>query len=126
MGIERQQLHSSLRFSLGASTTAAEIEDDGGGHERDHLVVAGPDGEQLDADQPDEPRPDEIAFVGRAYQHLLDTQRGDEADTAGLRRKARVDAKLEKLSTSATLRSSARSAGSFSQRQYGNGAITRR
>lgn len=31
------------------------------------------------------PRPDEIAFVGRAYQRLLDTQRGDAAETAGLR-----------------------------------------
>jgi len=31
------------------------------------------------------PRPDEIAFVGRAYQRLLDTQRGDDAETAGLR-----------------------------------------
>ena len=32
------------------------------------------------------PRPDEIAFVGRAYQRLLDTQRGHDEDTAGLRR----------------------------------------
>lgn len=32
------------------------------------------------------PQPDEIAFVGKAYQRLLDTQRGDDADTAGLRR----------------------------------------
>lgn len=32
------------------------------------------------------PQPDEIAFVGKAYQRLLDTQQGDEADTAGLRR----------------------------------------
>jgi aspartate racemase len=32
------------------------------------------------------PRPDEIAFVGRAYQRILDTQRGDDGDTAGLRR----------------------------------------
>ena len=31
------------------------------------------------------PRPDEIAFVGRAYQRLLDSQQGDAADTAGLR-----------------------------------------
>jgi aspartate racemase len=31
------------------------------------------------------PRPDEIAFVGRAYQRLLDTQRGHDEDTAGLR-----------------------------------------
>ena len=31
------------------------------------------------------PRPDEIAFVGRAYQRLLDTQQGDAAETAGLR-----------------------------------------
>lgn len=32
------------------------------------------------------PRPDEIAFVGSAYQRILDTQRGNDADTAGLRR----------------------------------------
>jgi aspartate racemase len=32
------------------------------------------------------PRPDEIAFVGKAYQRILDTQKGDAADTAGLRR----------------------------------------
>ncbi|MDP1748555.1 MAG: amino acid racemase [Reyranella sp.] len=32
------------------------------------------------------PRPDEIAFIGKAYQRILDTQKGDEADTAGLRR----------------------------------------
>jgi len=32
------------------------------------------------------PQPDEIAFVGQAYQRLLDTQQGDDADTAGLRR----------------------------------------
>jgi len=32
------------------------------------------------------PQPDEIAFVGRAYQRILDTQRGDDGDTAGLRR----------------------------------------
>ena len=32
------------------------------------------------------PEPDEIAFVGQAYQRLLDTQQGDDADTAGLRR----------------------------------------
>ena len=31
------------------------------------------------------PRPDEIALVARAYQRLLDTQRGDDAETAGLR-----------------------------------------
>jgi len=31
------------------------------------------------------PRPDEIAFVGRAYQRILDTQRGHDEDTAGLR-----------------------------------------
>ena len=31
------------------------------------------------------PRPDEIAFVGRAYQRLLDTQTGHDEDTAGLR-----------------------------------------
>jgi aspartate racemase len=32
------------------------------------------------------PRPDEIAFVGKAYQRILDTQTGDADDTAGLRR----------------------------------------
>jgi aspartate racemase len=32
------------------------------------------------------PRPDEIAFIGTAYQRILDTQTGSEADTAGLRR----------------------------------------
>ena len=32
------------------------------------------------------PRPDEIDFIGRAYQRILDTQDGNEADTAGLRR----------------------------------------
>jgi aspartate racemase len=32
------------------------------------------------------PRPDEIAFIGQAYQRILDTQKGDAADTAGLRR----------------------------------------
>ena len=31
------------------------------------------------------PQPDEIAFVGRAYQRILDTQRGHDEDTAGLR-----------------------------------------
>ena len=32
------------------------------------------------------PQPDEIAFVGRAYQRILDTQRGHDEDTTGLRR----------------------------------------
>ena len=32
------------------------------------------------------PQPDEIAFVGKAYQRLLDTQRGHDEDTEGLRR----------------------------------------
>lgn len=32
------------------------------------------------------PRPDEIDFIGQAYQRILDTQAGNEADTAGLRR----------------------------------------
>jgi aspartate racemase len=32
------------------------------------------------------PQPDEIAFVGRAYQRILDTQRGHDEDTQGLRR----------------------------------------
>jgi aspartate racemase len=31
------------------------------------------------------PQPDEIAFVGRAYQRIVDTQKGDDADTVGLR-----------------------------------------
>jgi aspartate racemase len=31
------------------------------------------------------PQPDEIAFVGKAYQRILDTQKGDADDTAGLR-----------------------------------------
>ena len=32
------------------------------------------------------PQPDEIAFVGKAYQRILDTQRGHDEDTQGLRR----------------------------------------
>jgi aspartate racemase len=32
------------------------------------------------------PRPDEIDFIGKAYQRILDTQAGNEADKAGLRR----------------------------------------
>jgi aspartate racemase len=32
------------------------------------------------------PEPDEIAFIGRAYQRILDTQRGHDEDTEGLRR----------------------------------------
>jgi len=32
------------------------------------------------------PQPDEIAFVGKAYQRILDTQNGNADDTAGLRR----------------------------------------
>jgi aspartate racemase len=32
------------------------------------------------------PAPDEIAFIGKVYQRLLDTQRGDKADLASLRR----------------------------------------
>jgi aspartate racemase len=32
------------------------------------------------------PQPDEIAFIGQAYQRILDTQQGHDADTAGLRR----------------------------------------
>ncbi len=31
-------------------------------------------------------QPDEIAFIGQAYQRLLDTQQGNDDDTAGLRR----------------------------------------
>lgn len=31
------------------------------------------------------PNADEIAFVGKAYQRILDTQKGDDSDTAGLR-----------------------------------------
>jgi aspartate racemase len=32
------------------------------------------------------PRPDEIAFIGKAYQRILDTQKADAGDAAGLRR----------------------------------------
>jgi aspartate racemase len=32
------------------------------------------------------PRPDEIAFIGGAYQRILDTQKADAADAAALRR----------------------------------------
>jgi aspartate racemase len=32
------------------------------------------------------PRPEEIAFVGKAYQRILDTQKADASDAAGLRR----------------------------------------
>jgi aspartate racemase len=32
------------------------------------------------------PRPDEIAFVGKAYQRILDSQQADADDAAGLRR----------------------------------------
>ena len=32
------------------------------------------------------PQPDEIAFIGKAYQRLLDSQQADAADAAGLRR----------------------------------------
>lgn len=32
------------------------------------------------------PQPDEIAFIGQAYQRILDTQQGHEPDTTGLRR----------------------------------------
>lgn len=39
------------------------------------------------------PQPDEIAFIGKAYQRILDTQKGDDADTAGLRR---IAAELQK------------------------------
>jgi aspartate racemase len=38
------------------------------------------------------PRPDEIDFVGRAYQRILDTQAADLDDAAGLRR---IAAKLQ-------------------------------
>ena len=31
------------------------------------------------------PQPDEIAFIGQAYQRILDTQRADAGDAAGLR-----------------------------------------
>jgi len=31
------------------------------------------------------PRPDEVAFIGAAYQRILDTQKADPADAAGLR-----------------------------------------
>ena len=32
------------------------------------------------------PQPDEIAFIGKAYQRILDTQKADAGDAAGLRR----------------------------------------
>lgn len=32
------------------------------------------------------PQPDEIDFIGKAYQRILDRQKGNDADTAGLRR----------------------------------------
>jgi aspartate racemase len=32
------------------------------------------------------PRPDEIAFIGKAYQRILDSQQADAGDAAGLRR----------------------------------------
>jgi aspartate racemase len=32
------------------------------------------------------PAPDEIAFIGKVYQRLIDTQQGDASDLAGLRR----------------------------------------
>jgi len=32
------------------------------------------------------PQPDEIALIGKAYQRILDTQQGNAADTAGLRK----------------------------------------
>jgi aspartate racemase len=32
------------------------------------------------------PQPDEIAFIGQAYQRILDTQKADTGDAAGLRR----------------------------------------
>jgi aspartate racemase len=32
------------------------------------------------------PQPDEIAFIGQAYQRILDTQKADAGDAAGLRR----------------------------------------
>ena len=41
---------------------------------------------QLSAVEIVKPQADEIAFVGRAYQRILDTQRGHDEDTAGLRR----------------------------------------
>ena len=45
---------------------------------------------QLDSVSPDveivKPQPDEIAFVGKAYQRILDTQKADATDAAGLRR----------------------------------------
>jgi aspartate racemase len=31
------------------------------------------------------PQPDEVAFIGQAYQRILDTQRADAGDAAGLR-----------------------------------------
>lgn len=41
---------------------------------------------QLSGVETVKPQADEIAFVGRAYQRILDTQRGHDEDTAGLRR----------------------------------------
>ena len=31
------------------------------------------------------PQPDEVAFIGQAYQRILDTQKADAGDAAGLR-----------------------------------------
>jgi aspartate racemase len=36
------------------------------------------------------PQPDEIAFIGKAYQRILDSQQADAGDAAGLRRIAGV------------------------------------
>ena len=45
---------------------------------------------QLQAQSPGveivKPQPDEIALIGKAYQRILDTQQGNAADTAGLRK----------------------------------------
>ena len=41
---------------------------------------------QLSAVEIVKPQADEIAFVGKAYQRILDTQRGHDEDTVGLRR----------------------------------------
>ena len=41
---------------------------------------------QLSGVESVKPRPDEIAFIGKAYQRILDSQKADAGDAAGLRR----------------------------------------
>ncbi len=45
------------------------------------------------------PQPDEIAFVGRAYQKILDTQQADRDDAEGLRRIATSLLKRDRVET---------------------------